>query len=149
MKLKNSLVVILCLLSININAQDYYAPWTKSTIVNNTKYPIKVSLYYSIPGCKLTTPGGMPCTVRGNGCEYMMCYPTGTQQYILKPNKSANIFNPSGDVLEGGVGPASGGKSADAFTIELQGVNAEPVTIQNPTVKRYTVTYDGKTLSVK
>ncbi len=157
MKLKY--VLIVALYSINIANAAYFEPasWTKSTIVNNTKYPIKVSLYYSVPNCKLTKlPLNQPCELQGGDCDYHGCMPKLGLQYTLKPSKSSNIFNPGDDVLVGGITPlewttyySNNTIATDTLVIELNVPNVQPVKITNPTQKKYTVTFDGKKLSVQ
>ncbi len=154
MKLKYVLAAALCLISIKVNAKDYYAPWTRSTIVNNTKYPVKVSLYYSIPGCTLVdVTTGKPCSVRGGTCDYNQfppCVPNSSQQYTLKASSMANpVLSPSDAVIEGKIDIAGRARGTDAIIIELSGNSTvAPVQIDNPGIKKYTVNFDGKKLTV-
>ena len=158
MKLKYILMIALCSISGIAKADVNFdpAPWTKGTIVNNTKFPIKVSVYYSVPNCKLTDLMGSPCSVQGGMCDYRFCMPKLGRQYTLKPSKSSNILNPTGDVIDGEITPlewttydSAKAIVVDTLVIELNNANVKPVTIQNPTQKQYIVTFDGKTLSVK
>lgn len=165
MKIKYLLVIIGLLPIISHSqAEDFYAPWTKSKITNNTKYPVVITAGYTIPGCKLKTMVGMPCTQRGGSgnCDYYGCRPHQDVKLTLKPGKTITVIPESNgypaDAIEGE--PAIPGTiSGDALIIELPFITdpktkkqvatqVTPVKIDNPPVKNYKISFDGKNLKV-
>ncbi len=165
-------IIILGLLPLisHIQAEDFYAPWTKSKITNNTKYPVVISSFYSIPGCKLKTLSGMPCTQKGgnNNCDYYGCQPYMNVKFTLKPKKSVTVLPTDQEIqsvnsIEGDIGPADFNRKNQAINetlvIELPFIsdpktkkqvasNVAPIQIDNPSLKNYKISFDGKNLKV-
>lgn len=147
------LLGLLPLMAYSISSDDegFYAPWTKSKITNNTKYPIVIDARFTIPGCKFDMT---------NPASY--CSKESSIKVTLKPGKTIPIVavgdNYPTDALEGQFGPGDsiGGNAlsinlpfiTDSKTKKQIASNIAPIKIENPPIKHYTVTFDGKKLTV-
>jgi len=129
-----------------VQAEDFYAPWTKSKITNNTQHPIIIDARYTIPGCKQ------------DDLRPIACQKEGTVKVTLKPGKTITVVSESGypsDSIEGQVGPGDniGGNglliNLDPKTKKQTASNVAPYTLENPPLKSYKVRFDGKNLTVE